>query len=83
MYKHVHTCLFSISCLHTCMSRYVQLMFCVQVATYSLSNVQTLLNCVRTLMHPFRFRFFICPAGWPVGRVWLLPGVTPIQVQAH
>ncbi len=27
--------------------------------------------------------FFIWPAGWPVGRVWLLPGVTPIQVQAH
>ena len=49
MYKHVHTCLLPISCLHTCMSKYVQLMFRVQMATYSLSNVQTLLNCVRTL----------------------------------
>ncbi len=29
------------------------------------------------------FSFFICPAGWPVGRVWRLPGVTPVQVQAH
>ncbi len=31
----------------------------------------------------FWFSFFICPAGWPKGRVWLLPGVTPMQVQAH
>ena len=22
-------------------------------------------------------QLFICPAGWPVGRAWLLPGVTP------
>ena len=75
MYKHVHTCLLPISCLHTCMSKYVQLMFRVQMATYSLSNVQTLLNGVHTLMYPFRYSFLI----W----VWLLPGVTPIQVQAH
>ncbi len=51
-------------CLHTCMSKYVQLMFSVQVATYSLSNVQTLVNVVRTLMYPFRCSFLICPAGW-------------------
>ncbi len=25
----------------------------------------------------------IRPAGWPAGWDWLLPGVTPIQVQAH
>jgi hypothetical protein len=25
----------------------------------------------------------IRPAGWPAGCDWLLPGVTPIQVQAH
>ncbi len=31
----------------------------------------------------FEVQLWICPAGWPVGRVWLLPGVTPIQVQAH
>ncbi len=84
MYKHVHTCLFPILCLHTCsMSKYVQLMFSVQMATYSLSNVETLLNVVSTLMYPVKCSFLICPAGWPVGRVWLLPGVTPIQVQAH
>ncbi len=53
MYIHVHTCLLPISCLHTCMSRYVQLMFCVQMATYISYNVQTLLNSVRTLMYPF------------------------------
>ncbi len=82
-YKHVHTCLLPISCLHTCMSKYVQLMFSVQMATYILSNVQTLLNVVCTLMYPLRCSFLICPAGWPVGRVCLLPGVTPIQVQAH
>ena len=41
------------------------------------------MSCVRTLMYPLGFSFFICPAGWPVGRDWLLPGVTPIQVQAH
>ena len=34
-------------------------------------------------MYPLGFSFFICPAGLPVGRGWLLPGVTPIQVQAH
>jgi hypothetical protein len=28
------------------------------------------------------FWFQICPAGWPVGKVWLLPGVTSFQVQA-
>jgi hypothetical protein len=83
MYIHVHTCLLPTSCLHICMSRYIQLMFSVQVATYNLLNVQTLLNVVRTLMYPFRCCFLICPSGWPVGRVWLLPGVTPIQVQAH
>ena len=32
---------------------------------------------------PSWFQLLICPAGWPVGRGWLLPGVTPIQVQAH
>ena len=85
MYKHVHTCLLPNLCLHACMSKYVQLMFSVQMATYSLSNVQTLLNVVCTLMYPFRCSFLICPAGWPVGRVsgWLLSGVTPIQVQEH
>jgi hypothetical protein len=31
----------------------------------------------------FWFSFLICLAGWPVGWVWLLPDVTPIQVQAH
>ncbi len=31
----------------------------------------------------FGCSFFIRPAGWPVGWDWLLPGVTPIQVQAH
>jgi hypothetical protein len=63
MYKHVHKCLLPISCLHTCMSKYVQLMFRVQMATYSLSNVQTLLNGVCTLMYPFRCSFLICPAA--------------------
>jgi hypothetical protein len=38
---------------------------------------------VHTLMYPFDFSFLFCPAGWPVGRDWLLPGVTPTQVQAH
>ncbi len=85
MYKHVHTCLLPNSCLHAYMSKNVQLMFSVQMATYSLSNVQTLLNVVCTLMYPSRCSFLICPAGWPVGRVsgWLLSGVTPIQVQEH
>ncbi len=31
----------------------------------------------------FWFQLFFCPAGWPIGRDWLLPGVTPIQVRAH
>ena len=83
MYKHVHTCLFHISYLHSCMSRYVLLMFRVQMATYISRNVQTSLNCVHTLMYPFDFSFLFCPAGWPVGRDQLLPGVTPTQVQAH
>ena len=61
MYKHVQTCLLPISCLHTCMSRYVQLMFSVQVATYSLSNVQTLLNIVRNTDVSFRCSFFYLP----------------------
>jgi hypothetical protein len=36
MYKHAHTvtCLFHISYLHSCMSKYVLLMFRVQMATY-------------------------------------------------
>jgi hypothetical protein len=34
-------------------------------------------------MYPFYFSILFCPDGWPVGRDWLLPGVTPIQVQAH
>ncbi len=58
MYKHVYTCLFPILCLHTYMSKYVQLMFSVQLATYSLTNVQTLLNVVHTLMYPFRCQLF-------------------------
>jgi hypothetical protein len=33
MYKHVHTCLFHISYLHSRMSRFVLLMFLVQMAT--------------------------------------------------
>ncbi len=68
MYKHVHTCLFHISYLHSCMSRYVLLMFRVQMATYISRNVQTSLNCVHTLMYPFDFSFKFCPAGWPVGK---------------
>jgi len=70
MYKHVHTlaCLFHISYLHSWMSRYVLLMFSVQMATYISRNVQTSLNCVHTLMYPFDFSFLFCPAGWPVGR---------------
>ena len=70
MYKHVHTCLFHISYLHSCMSRYVLLMFRVQMATYISRNVQTSLNCVHTstLMYPFDFSCLFCPAGWPVGR---------------
>jgi hypothetical protein len=53
MYIHVHTCWLPISCLHTIMTRYVQLMFCVQMAPYISYNVQTLLNSVHTLMYPF------------------------------
>ncbi len=62
-------------------------MFCVtvQMAAYLSWIVQTLLNCVSTLIYPFGCSFFIHPAGWPVGWGWLLPGhcVTPIQVQAQ
>ena len=36
-----------------------------------------------TAVYPFGCSFFIHPAGWPVGWDWLLPGFTPIQVQAH
>jgi hypothetical protein len=86
MYIHVHTCLLPISCLHKCMSRYVQLIFYLQVTTYIAWNVNTLLNGVctlmqpkHTLMYPFGCSFLICPAGWPVGRVWLLPSVTPFK----
>ncbi len=77
------TCLFHIFYLHSCMSRYVLLMFHVQMATYISRNVQKSLNCVHTLMYAFDFSFLFCPAGWPVGRDQLLPGVTPTQVQAH
>jgi hypothetical protein len=39
---------------------------------------------VRTLIYPFGSSILIRLAGWrPVGWDWLLPGVTPIQVQAH
>ncbi len=31
----------------------------------------------------FWLQLFDRPAGWPVGWDWLLPGVTPIQVQVH
>ena len=34
-------------------------------------------------MYPFGCSFLICPAGWPAGWDWLLPGVMPIPVQAH
>jgi hypothetical protein len=34
-------------------------------------------------MYPFGFSFLFCPAGWPEGKDWLLPGVTLIQVQAQ
>ncbi len=84
MYKHVHTCPVFISDLHSsCMLRYVLLMFHVQMATYISRNVQTSFNCVHTLMFPFDFSILFCPACWPVGRDWLLPGVKPTQVLAH
>jgi hypothetical protein len=35
------------------------------------------------MYHPFGCCFLIRPAGWPVGWDWLLPGVTPIQVQVQ
>ena len=35
-----------------------------------------------TAVYPFGCSFLIRPAGWPVGWDWLLPGFTPIQVQA-
>ncbi len=34
-------------------------------------------------MYPFGCSFLIRPAGWPAGWDWLLPGVMPVQVQAH
>jgi hypothetical protein len=39
MHKHVHICLFHISYLHSCMSRYVLLTFSVQMVTYISRNV--------------------------------------------
>ncbi len=85
-YRYIHVCyLFLVysATLHTCMSGYVLLMFCVQMATYISWNVQTSLNCVHAVyIHWYPFGFFWL-AGWPVGRVKLLPGVTPIQVQAY
>jgi len=41
--------------------------------------------CTYTAVHPFGCSFLIFLAGWPVtvGWDWLLPGFTPIQVQAH
>ena len=36
-----------------------------------------------TAVYPFGCSFFIRLAGWSVGWDWLLPGFTPIQVQAH
>ena len=65
-------------------------MLSVQKATYisynvqtPLNFVQTLLNCVCTLIYPFGCSLLmIRQAGWPVGWNWLLPpGVMPIQVQ--
>jgi hypothetical protein len=35
------------------------------------------------MIYPCGCSILIRPAGWPVGWGWLLPGVTPIQVQAH
>ena len=73
-----------------CIYMFMQAMFSVQMATYiswivqtAMYRVHTSFNCVRTLIYPFGCSFFIRPAGWPVGWDWLLPGVTPIQVQAH
>ena len=62
-----------------CMSRSVLVMYCVQMATYITSNVQTSLSCVRTMMYPLGFSFLICPAasGNPdpiIGYYWLLLG---------
>ncbi len=39
--------------------------------------------CTYTVVYPFGCSFLIRQAGWPVGWDWLLPGVTPNQVQAQ
>ena len=71
MYNHVHVANVP------CTDGYIHFMNCtdiVELCTF---------NCVRTLIYPFGCSFLIRLAGWPVGWDWLLPGVTPIQVQAH
>ena len=94
MFIHLNTSFASYKRVHTMhkhvYAQFVQTMFSVQMATCisgivqtAMNSVHTSFNFVRTLICPFGCSFFIRPAGWPVGWDWLLPGVTPIQVQAH
>ena len=83
MFIHVHT--FINMYIHVC-TMYRALCTDLQILVHVVripDDVQTLLKRVRTLICPFGCCFFICPAGWPVGWDWLLPGVMPNQVQAH
>jgi hypothetical protein len=54
-----------------CTDGYIHLMQCTDIVEPG------------TYIDTFAYSFFIPPAGWPVGWDWLLPGATPIQVQAH
>ena len=65
-----------------CTDGYIHLMNCTDSDEQCTYN-DTSFNGVRTLIYAFCCSILIRPAGWPVGWDWLLPGVTPIQVQAH
>ncbi len=56
---------------------------CIQIMKSAYIDEQC--QCTLIYPSPFCYSFFISvgPAGWPVGWGWLLPGVTPIEIQAH
>jgi hypothetical protein len=67
---YILVCVADIQC--QCTDGYIHFMKCsgiVEVCTYTDIS--------------FWLQLFFSPPGWPVGCDWLLPGVAPIQVQAH
>ena len=83
-YKHVHTMYIHVCTAKVlCTEGYIHFMKCTDIVKHGTYTVQTLSEQGTYTAVSFLFSFFICPAGWPVGRARLLPGVTSVQVQAN